>query len=236
MKGKPTMGRQNVEIMPIQDEKACQVCFSKLRQGLFNKAGELSVLCGAEVASVVFSPGGKLFSFGHPSLEAIADRFLTMGSPNDLAIIGGSHGSGEVTGSVHEMNLQYAKLKQLMAAEKKRKKLLQETMERESGGRVMPWLNTEVNALGLGELEELRKELAALQGIVRGKVSEVLSDARRTDRPLPQPRMDVTSASLFPSGGQSTTPISATLLCSSCGMPEELDVNSLLGDVPGVGN
>ncbi|CAA6657720.1 unnamed protein product [Spirodela intermedia] len=52
------------------------VSFSKRRSGLFKKAAELAILCGAEIAAVVFSPAGKPFSFGHPSVEAIADRLL----------------------------------------------------------------------------------------------------------------------------------------------------------------
>uniref|UniRef100_A0A453RN49 MADS-box domain-containing protein n=1 Tax=Aegilops tauschii subsp. strangulata TaxID=200361 RepID=A0A453RN49_AEGTS len=40
-----------------------QVRFSKRRSGLFKKAFELSVLCDAEVALVVFSPAGRLYEF-----------------------------------------------------------------------------------------------------------------------------------------------------------------------------
>jgi hypothetical protein len=56
------------------------VCFSKRKHGLFKKAADLSVLCGAHVAAVAFSPGGKPFSFGHPSVEALVDRFTSPSS------------------------------------------------------------------------------------------------------------------------------------------------------------
>jgi hypothetical protein len=39
------------------------VRFSKRRSGLFKKAHELSVLCDAQVALVVFSPAGRLHEF-----------------------------------------------------------------------------------------------------------------------------------------------------------------------------
>jgi hypothetical protein len=39
------------------------VRFSKRRSGLFKKAFELSVLCDAQVALVVFSPAGRLYEF-----------------------------------------------------------------------------------------------------------------------------------------------------------------------------
>ncbi|XP_039811903.1 MADS-box protein AGL24-like, partial [Panicum virgatum] len=40
-----------------------QVRFSKRRAGLFKKAFELSLLCDADVALLVFSPAGKLYEY-----------------------------------------------------------------------------------------------------------------------------------------------------------------------------
>jgi len=40
-----------------------QVTFSKRRSGLLKKAFELSVLCDAEVAVIIFSSLGKLFQY-----------------------------------------------------------------------------------------------------------------------------------------------------------------------------
>ncbi|KAL0384802.1 UNVERIFIED_CONTAM: Agamous-like MADS-box protein [Sesamum radiatum] len=60
----------------IENETNLQVTFSKRRAGLFKKANELSTLCGAETALLVFSPGNKAHSFGHPNVEAIFKRFL----------------------------------------------------------------------------------------------------------------------------------------------------------------
>lgn len=37
--------------------------FSKRRKGLFKKASELSVLCDAQIALIIFSPQGKLFQY-----------------------------------------------------------------------------------------------------------------------------------------------------------------------------
>ncbi|CAK9178141.1 unnamed protein product [Ilex paraguariensis] len=57
------MVRQRIEIRKIDNLTARQVTFSKRRKGLFKKAKELSVLCDAEVALVVFSATGKLFEY-----------------------------------------------------------------------------------------------------------------------------------------------------------------------------
>ncbi|GAU51874.1 hypothetical protein TSUD_416590 [Trifolium subterraneum] len=45
--------------------------------GLFKKASELCTLCGVDVALVVFSPSGKTFSYGHPNVDTIIDRYLS---------------------------------------------------------------------------------------------------------------------------------------------------------------
>lgn len=70
------MGRRKIEIAMVKKPEARQVTFSKRRMGLFKKANELSILCGTKIVIVVFSPGNKPYSFGHPSVDAIASKFL----------------------------------------------------------------------------------------------------------------------------------------------------------------
>ncbi|RRT60471.1 hypothetical protein B296_00021090 [Ensete ventricosum] len=55
------MGRGKIEIKRIENTTSRQVTFCKRRNGLLKKAYELSVLCDAEVALVVFSSRGRLF-------------------------------------------------------------------------------------------------------------------------------------------------------------------------------
>ncbi|KAL8232151.1 hypothetical protein R6Q57_001929 [Mikania cordata] len=57
------MGRGRVELKRIENKINRQVTFSKRRNGLFKKAYELSVLCDAEVALIIFSNSGKLYEF-----------------------------------------------------------------------------------------------------------------------------------------------------------------------------
>ncbi|XP_068636956.1 agamous-like MADS-box protein AGL29 [Aristolochia californica] len=70
------MGKRRTEIKEIQENDRRQVTFSKRRKGLFKKAAELSVLTGAQVAMFAFSPGGKIFTFGQPSVDAVVDAYL----------------------------------------------------------------------------------------------------------------------------------------------------------------
>ncbi|KAM0896894.1 hypothetical protein ACQ4PT_022893 [Festuca glaucescens] len=73
---KLTQGRKKIPMERIEDAKRLQVCFSKRRNGLVKKAFELSVLCGAQVALIVFSPAGKPYTYGHGSLDAVLDRLV----------------------------------------------------------------------------------------------------------------------------------------------------------------
>ncbi|GMQ10994.1 hypothetical protein CsSME_00053784 [Camellia sinensis var. sinensis] len=57
------MGRGRVDLKRIENKINRQVTFAKRRNGLFKKAYELSVLCDAEVALIVFSNRGKLYEF-----------------------------------------------------------------------------------------------------------------------------------------------------------------------------
>lgn len=57
------MGRGRVELKRIENKINRQVTFAKRRTGLLKKAYELSVLCDAEVALIIFSNRGKLYEF-----------------------------------------------------------------------------------------------------------------------------------------------------------------------------
>ncbi|KAL4290703.1 hypothetical protein GQ457_14G017250 [Hibiscus cannabinus] len=53
------------------------VILSKHRTGLFKEASEISTLYGVELPIVVFSPGKKVYSSGHPSVDAVIDHYLS---------------------------------------------------------------------------------------------------------------------------------------------------------------
>uniref|UniRef100_A0A7N2LZ87 MADS-box protein SVP n=3 Tax=fabids TaxID=91835 RepID=A0A7N2LZ87_QUELO len=64
------MAREKIQIKKIDNATARQVTFSKRRRGLFKKAEELSVLCDADVALIIFSSTGKLFEYSSSSLHS----------------------------------------------------------------------------------------------------------------------------------------------------------------------
>ncbi|KAB1210899.1 Agamous-like MADS-box protein AGL5 [Morella rubra] len=59
------MGRGKIEIKRIENTTNRQVTFCKRRNGLLKKAYELSVLCDAEVALIVFSTRGRLYEYSN---------------------------------------------------------------------------------------------------------------------------------------------------------------------------
>ncbi|XP_024173142.1 agamous-like MADS-box protein AGL19 isoform X1 [Rosa chinensis] len=73
------MVRGKTQMKRIENAASRQVTFSKRRNGLLKKAFELSVLCDAEVALIIFSTRGKLYEFSSCSscfsLNNTIDRF-----------------------------------------------------------------------------------------------------------------------------------------------------------------
>ncbi|VAI59512.1 unnamed protein product [Triticum turgidum subsp. durum] len=69
------MGRGRVELKRIENKINRQVTFSKRRNGLLKKAYELSVLCDAEVALIIFSSRGKLYEFGSAGTTKTLERY-----------------------------------------------------------------------------------------------------------------------------------------------------------------
>mgnify|MGYP001022139597 CR=1 FL=1 len=61
------MVRGKTQMKRIENPASRQVTFSKRRNGLLKKAYELSVLCDAEVALVLFSHAGRLYQFSSSS-------------------------------------------------------------------------------------------------------------------------------------------------------------------------
>ncbi|CAM0885613.1 unnamed protein product [Alopecurus aequalis] len=176
-----SMGRQKIEIRRIESEEARQVCFSKRRAGLFKKASELAILCGAEVAAVVFSPAGKAFSFGHPSVEAIIERFTPTG-----AAAGGGGGTGEDTRQLAELNRQYGELRAQLDAEKARKEKVEAAMakERAAASPVAAWLETDVRDMGEEDLMAFAAALAEVQAAVAERANQVLQEALNHGRAM----------------------------------------------------
>ncbi|EOA15711.1 hypothetical protein CARUB_v10006544mg [Capsella rubella] len=69
------MVRGKIEIKRIENVTSRQVTFSKRRKGLLKKAHELSILCDAQVAAIVFSQNGRLYDFASSDMTKIMERY-----------------------------------------------------------------------------------------------------------------------------------------------------------------
>ncbi|XP_049391389.1 agamous-like MADS-box protein AGL61 [Solanum stenotomum] len=76
MEGKKTAGRQKISIKKIENKAARYATFSKRRLSLYKLAGELVQQNDIDIGIVLSSPTNEPYSFFHPTVEAVAQRFL----------------------------------------------------------------------------------------------------------------------------------------------------------------
>ncbi|CAK7330265.1 unnamed protein product [Dovyalis caffra] len=170
---KPSMGRQKIKIEKIPKKNHLQVTFSKRRAGLFKKASELCTLCGVDIAIVVFSPAQKAFSFGHPDVDSIMDRFLIRNPPPSSS---GTHLLIEAhrNANVREQNMQLTQILNQLEAEKRHSETLNQMRK---NSRSQCWWEAPIEELGLHELEQLRDALEELKKKVTKEAGKVLIES-----------------------------------------------------------
>ncbi|CAD6211295.1 unnamed protein product [Miscanthus lutarioriparius] len=225
VKGKPSMGRKKIEMKQIESKEARQVCFSKRHQSLLKKASDLSLLCGAMVAIVAFSPTGRHYSFGSPSFRVVIDRFLTLIRPatSDESC---DTSNGE-TNIKHQMSLECSELGQSIEVEKERKERLKEMIECHTDSHMMHLLTTNPYPSALDELQEFHKKLQTIQDIIKEKIKKVLQEQLPT-RPYPPTFMDL--ASRYQLDEKTATSISSMSLNSIHGLTGGVNVNDSLAN------
>ncbi|GER42123.1 MADS-box transcription factor, partial [Striga asiatica] len=161
-------GRQKITIARIENETNRQVTFSKRRAGLFKKASELSTLCGAESAVVVFSPSGKAHSFGNPSVDAITNRFLSqvaLGRPENNWTDMGPSNNPIMRHRIQELTNLEAQVER----EKKQKK------EAIKASRAQIGSPPDLDNLNYKQLKKLKKSATNLKRIFETKIKNVVT-------------------------------------------------------------
>ncbi|KAG1341862.1 agamous-like MADS-box protein AGL29 [Cocos nucifera] len=160
---KKTRGRQKVELKRIENEDALYVTFSKRKLSLFKKAAELATLCGAEIALVVFSPAGRPYSLGLPTVDEVFHRVLSSG-PAQMGSQMAGH--GVVSPSAKQCSETTKRLEQ----EKGRKAILVERLRMAAP----PKWEDGLHGLGWDELRVLAKDVGELKSKVDFRVHEIL--------------------------------------------------------------
>lgn len=166
--GGTSKGRRKIEIKKIESEDARHVCFSKRKAGIFAKASDLSTLCGAEVAIVIYSPVGNPYSFGSPSVEPLVDRFLS-GSFRHQPTSGKSN-------AVVQLNQQYMELSRQSDIAKATKVSLEERHRELLQSPELDCAN-DINQLGLDQLDRLKNRLEHLKMRLDDRIKDYLRAA-----------------------------------------------------------
>ncbi|KAI3701032.1 hypothetical protein L2E82_45675 [Cichorium intybus] len=169
MTRKESLGRQKIKIAKIKNKNNLQVTFSKRRVGLFKKASELCTLCGAEIAIVVFSPARKVYSFGHPKVDIILERFLTRKpnlNPTGLHLV-----EAHRKATIPDLNIQQMDMNDELEAERKRSETLDE-MRKASQSQF--WWEAPIEDLNLHELQQLKDSMEELKKTVTLQANKLL--------------------------------------------------------------
>nr|UXR27456.1 MADS transcription factor AGL6-2 [Delphinium anthriscifolium] len=160
------MGRGKVELKRIENKINRQVTFSKRRNGLLKKAYELSILCEAEIALIIFSSRGKLFEFASAGMNNTLERYHRS-----------SYNTQEANGVVdHETQSWYQEVSNL------RRKY--ESLQRSQ----RHLLGQDLGPLNVKELQNLEKQLEGALSQTRQRKTQIMmeqmEDLRRKERHL----------------------------------------------------
>ncbi|KAI4303752.1 hypothetical protein MLD38_039348 [Melastoma candidum] len=159
------MGRGRVQLKRIESKINRQVTFSKRRAGLIKKAHEISVLCEADVAVIVFSAKGRLFEYStNERMEGILDRY-EIHSNAELQVQG--------SGIDARLTLECAKLKNRLGVLERNKRQL---------------MGEDLDTATLRELQHLEQQLVSTLKHIRKKknqlMNESISELRKREKAL----------------------------------------------------
>ncbi|XP_077231642.1 K-box region and MADS-box transcription factor family protein [Tasmannia lanceolata] len=146
------MGRGKIEIKRIENTTNRQVTFCKRRNGLLKKAYELSILCDAEVALIVFSTRGRLYEYSNNNIKSTIERYKKASADS----------SG--TTSITEANTQYYQHESM--------KLRQQIQILQNGNRHL--MGEALSSLSVKELKQLENRLERGITRIRSKKHELL--------------------------------------------------------------
>ncbi|XP_010529151.1 PREDICTED: agamous-like MADS-box protein AGL29 [Tarenaya hassleriana] len=174
------MGRRKIPMEMVKDSSTRQVTFSKRRNGVFKKADELSTLCGVDVAVMVFSPGGRPYSYGNPSVHAVVDRYLgpvdRSSETHNRSVCKNANATSRrakrTTAAKARVENSLACLhsfEEELEVEKLRGEALEKNLKKTCENNNIK----DVKDLNMDELKETKKKLEALREMINGRAVEM---------------------------------------------------------------
>ncbi|XP_022862322.1 MADS-box protein AGL42-like [Olea europaea var. sylvestris] len=150
------MVRGKIQMKFIENESSRLVTFSKRKNGLLKKARELSVLCDAEVALIIFSQKGRLFQFSSSNMENTIEKYLEHGKEE------------ETTTNNTEVQQHVQPLKHEGAFTEKKMKFL------ESSKRKL--LGQDLGTCSVEELHDIHNQLENSRKTIRARKAELYKE------------------------------------------------------------
>lgn len=168
-----TKQQKRTEIKKLEDPNQRHVTFSKRRVGVFNKASELCALTGAECAIVCESYGGRVYAFGHPSVESVVDKYLGEKSSSELP----ENNSETHVNSLcmhDKLKTQYSEtMKELEIQKKKSLTLKQEKHDNTNDSNDSFWWQQPFEHLEVEELEDYISSMEKLRNNLRSRADDL---------------------------------------------------------------
>ncbi|KAL6498435.1 Agamous-like MADS-box protein agl11 [Orobanche hederae] len=162
------MGRGKIEIKRIENNTNRQVTFCKRRNGLLKKAYELSVLCDAEVALIVFSSRGRVYEFANhnkANLKKIYGCWLVRnGIRSTIERYKKATADSSSVYTTQEINAQFY--------QQESKKLRQQIQMLQNSNRHL--MGEGLSSLNVKELKQLESRLERGITRIRGKKHEMI--------------------------------------------------------------
>ncbi|XP_016485773.1 agamous-like MADS-box protein AGL19 isoform X2 [Nicotiana tabacum] len=148
------MGRGKVELKRIENQTSRQVTFSKRRTGLLKKAFELSILCDAEVALLIFSPSGKAYQFASHDIDRTILRYK-----NEVGLSKSTNDQGFRATEVRRFEIED----------------MTRTID-ELEARDKHFAGEDISTLGMKELKQLERQLRIGVERIRSKKHKILHE------------------------------------------------------------
>ncbi|CAH8384942.1 unnamed protein product [Eruca vesicaria subsp. sativa] len=201
------MGRGRVQLRRIENKIRRQVTFSKRRTGLVKKAQEISVLCDADVALLVFSPKGKLFEYSAgSSMERILERY-------ERCSYAGQDVTTPSLNSQGECSTECSKLLRMVD-------VMQRSLRHLNG--------EEVDALSIRELQDLEMQLDTSLKKTRSRKNQLMVESiaqlKKKEKELKELKKQLTKKADQTEDFESQNPIQelASLATPPCEPPQPL--------------
>ncbi|KAK7292561.1 hypothetical protein RJT34_15412 [Clitoria ternatea] len=149
------MVRGKTQLKRIENATSRQVTFSKRRNGLLKKAFELSVLCDAEVALIIFSPRGKLYEFASSSMLDTIARYRR-------------HAKDDTPATLRSVEQDMQQLKQEAAIMMKKIEFLEASKRQ--------LLGEGLEACSIDEVQRIEQQLEKSLNIIRARKNHVFDE------------------------------------------------------------